>query len=136
MNSYIVYVKLDDQNRITAVNSSAFLGDTDGWAEIDSGYGDKYHHAQGNYFDKPIMDDRGIWRYRAVPNGDAPDRITIVEFVMGGVTYIIYERTVEEMDADYAALPPPPPSDKERIAALEAQLAAYEAAYAEGVNEA
>lgn len=29
-----------------------------------------------------------------------------------------------------------PPTDKERIEALEAQLAAYEAAYAEGVNEA
>ena len=40
------------------------------------------------------------------------------------------------MDADFAARPAPPLSDKERIAALEAQLAAYEAAYAEGVNEA
>lgn len=29
-----------------------------------------------------------------------------------------------------------PPTDNDRIAQLEAQLAAYEAAYAEGVNEA
>lgn len=113
---YIVYVKLDDANCITAVNSSAFLPDTDGWTEIDSGYGDKYHHAQGNYFDKPIMDERGIYRYKLVDGQPI-------------------ERTAEEMDADYVP-PVHQPSDKERIAALEAQLAAYEAAYAEGVNEA
>lgn len=79
---HIVYVKTDDENRITAVNSSAFLSDTDGWTEIDSGYGDKHHHAQGNYFPLPIMDDRGIWRYR---------------LVLG----VPQERTQEEMDADY-----------------------------------
>ena len=113
---YIVYVKLDDANRITSVNSSAFLRDTDGWTEIDRGYGDKHHHAQGNYFDKPIMDVRGIYRYKL--EDDKP-----------------VERTQEEIDADYVP-PVHQPSDKERIAALEAQLAAYEAAYAEGVNEA
>lgn len=43
--------------------------------------------------------------------------------------------TKEEMDADYVP-PVHQPSDKERIAALEAQLAAYEAAYTQGVNEA
>ena len=63
---YIVYVKLDDANCITAVNSSAFLRDTDGWTEIDSGYTQRHHHAQGNYFPKPIMDERGICRYRLV----------------------------------------------------------------------
>ena len=47
---YIVYCKTDPNGYITAVNSSAFLLDTAGWTEIDSGYGDKYHHAQGNYF--------------------------------------------------------------------------------------
>lgn len=102
---YIVYVKTDEQNRITAVNSSAFLRSTDGWTEIDSGYGDRYHHAHGNYFDKPIMDERGIYRYR---------------LVLG----VPQERTQEDMDADYAARPAPPPSDKERIAALEAALTA------------
>lgn len=116
-NPYIVYVKLNAENCITAVNSSTFLTDTDGWTEIDSGYGDKYYHAQGNYFDKPIMDERGIRRYK-LEDGN------------------LVERTQEEMDSDYAARPPAPPSDKERIAALEAQLASYEAAYEEGVNEA
>ena len=104
MNPYVVYVKTDEQNRITAVNSSAFLKDKDGWTEIDSGYGDKYHHAQGNYFPMPIMDERGIWRYK-LEDGKP------------------MERTQEEMDADYVE-PPHVPSDAERIAQLEEELRA------------
>ena len=103
---YIVYAKLDDANRITAVNSSAFLRDTDGWTEIDRGYGDKYHHAQGNYFPKPIMDERGIYRYKLEDGNPV-------------------ERTQEEMDADYVP-PVHQPSEAERIAALEAALTAIE----------
>ena len=98
---YIVYVKTDDANRITAVNSSTFLTDTDGWTEIDSGYGDKYHHAQGNYFDKPLYDERGICRYKLV-NGRP------------------VERTQEEMDADYVP-PEVKPTDAERILQLESE---------------
>lgn len=63
MKQYIVYVKTDAQNRIQAVNSSAFLTDTNGWIEIDSGLGDKYYHAQGNYFNKPLYDDRELFNY-------------------------------------------------------------------------
>lgn len=131
----IVYVKTDDTNRITAVNSSAFLPDVTGWTEIDSGYGDNYHHAQGNYFPKPIMDERGIKRYQAYPFVDAPPGKSIARFFKDGEEYWILERTQEEMDADYVP-PVQKPSDAERIAALEAQLTAYEAAYTEGVNEA
>lgn len=65
-NPYIVYVKPNDSGYITAVNSSAFLTDTTGWTEIESGYGDKYHHAQGNYFPKPIRTDGGAFRYKLV----------------------------------------------------------------------
>lgn len=104
MQPYIVYVKADDQNRITAINSSAFLPDPSGWQEIDSGFGDKYHHAQGNYFDKLICDDRGIKRYKLEDGKPV-------------------ERTQEEMDADYTQ-PVPKPSDADRIAALEEELAA------------
>ncbi|MBQ7887196.1 MAG: hypothetical protein IJ313_09930 [Clostridia bacterium] len=100
---YIVYVKTDDANRITAVNSSTFLRDVTGWTEIDSGHDDKYHHAQGNYFPKPIMDMRGIYRYK-LEDGKA------------------VERTQEEMDADYVP-PVHQPTDKERIAALEEENA-------------
>lgn len=63
---YSVYVKNNGSGYITAVNSSAFLADTAGWTEIDSGYGDKYHHAQGNYFPQPIITDGGAYRYKLV----------------------------------------------------------------------
>ncbi len=62
----IVYVKPDKNGYITAVNSSAFLTDTTGWVEIDRGNSDKYHHAQGNYFEKPIMTMGGAYQYRLV----------------------------------------------------------------------
>ena len=101
MNPYIVYVKLDEENPITAVNSSAFLRETDGWTEIDSGFGDRYHHAQGNYFHYPVMDDRGVYRYK-LADGKA------------------VERSQEEMDADYTP-PEVKPTDAERISQLESE---------------
>ena len=79
---YIVYVMLDERNLISAVNSSAFLLGVEGWTEIDSGYTQRHRHALGNYFPKPIYDDRGIKRYK-LEDGKA------------------VERTQEEMDADY-----------------------------------
>lgn len=101
MRPYIVYVKVDESNRITAINSSEFLTDVTGWTEIDSGYGDKYHHAQGNYFDKPLCDERGIYRYKLVDGKPV-------------------ERTQEEMDADYVP-PEVKPTDTERILQLESE---------------
>lgn len=101
MQPYVVYVKVDESNRVTSINSSVFLADVTGWTEIDSGYGDKYHHAQGNYFDKPLCDERGICRYKLV-NGRP------------------VERTQEEMDADYAP-PEVKPTDAERILQLESE---------------
>lgn len=64
--TYLVYVKTNSSGYITAVNSSAFLTDTTGWVEVDRGYGDKYHHAQGNYFPLPIITDYGAYRYKLV----------------------------------------------------------------------
>jgi hypothetical protein len=116
---YIVYIKPDAKNRITAVDSSAFIANVDGWIEIGRGFDDKHHHAQGNFFPMPIYDERGICRYLFTPDAETLWR----------------ERTQEEMDADWEE-PVPEPDQTERIEALEAQLAAYEAAYAEGVNEA
>ena len=101
MDEYIVYIRVDDADRVVAVNSSAFLQDTDGWVQIDSGHGDRYHHAQGNYFPQPIMDDRGIYRYK-LADGKA------------------VERTQEEMDADYVP-PEVKPTDAERISKLESE---------------
>ena len=66
MEIYIVYVKTNENDYITAVNSSAFITDTTDWVEIDSGYGDKYHHAQGNYFPQHIWTDGSAYRYKLV----------------------------------------------------------------------
>ena len=74
---YIVYVKTNSNGYITDVNSSAFLADTTGWVEIDSGYGDKYHHAQGNYFPGSIITDGGAYRYKLVD--DKPVECTAEE---------------------------------------------------------
>lgn len=77
-NPYIVYVKPNDSGYITAVNSSAFLTDLTDWVEIDSGYGDKYHHAQGNYFPQPIYTMFGAYRYKLVdgqPQECTPEEI-------------------------------------------------------------
>lgn len=115
MQPYIVYVRSDVENRITAVDSSAFLADTTGWVQIDSGYGDKYHHAQGNYFDRPLYDDRGICRYRSYPFVDAPSGEIIARYIKDGVEYLILERTQEEMDADFAARPAPEPTTEELL---------------------
>ena len=61
---YSVYIRVDADNRITDINSSAFIADNTGWTEIDRGEGDRYHHAQGKYLDKPITDDHGRHNYR------------------------------------------------------------------------
>ena len=66
MENYVVYVKTNDSGYITDVNSSEFLADITGWVEIDRGNGDKYHHAQGNYFEKPIMTMGGAYQYKLV----------------------------------------------------------------------
>ena len=94
---YDVYVKPDEAGRITAINSSAFLSDTDGWVKIDHGVSDKFHHAQGNYFPQPIIDERGVYRYKRVDGKVA-------------------ERTQEEMDADYTP-PEVAPTQLDRIEA-------------------
>lgn len=134
-----VYVRFDNSGRVLLVDggySVSNISDVHEWTLIDAGYGDKYNLCQCNYFPKPIMDWRGIKRYRAYPFVDAPSGEIVARFFKDGEEYLIVERTAEEMDEDYASRPASPPTDKERIAALEAQLAAYEAAYAEGVNEA
>ena len=66
MLPYIVYVKPNESGYITAVNSSEFLIDTAGWVQIDSGYGTRYHHAQGNYFSEPIFTMGGAYRFKLV----------------------------------------------------------------------
>ena len=108
MDPYIVYVRIDGMDRIIEVNSSTFLTDTNGWIEIDRGFGDRYHHAQGNYFPMPLYEERGIPRYKLVESKPV-------------------ERIQEEIDADYVE-PVPQPSETDtalvELAALEAENAA------------
>ena len=68
-----VYVKTDDLNNVIAVNSSDFLSDTTDWTLIDEGVGDKYHHAQNNYLDKPLTDENGLYNYKLV-DGNIAER--------------------------------------------------------------
>lgn len=70
--NYKVFVQMDEQNRITAVNSSAFVS-TEWGTEIDRGTGDRYYHAQGNYFDQPLYTEDGIPRYK-LQDGKAVER--------------------------------------------------------------
>ena len=99
---YKVFVQMDEQNRITAINSSAFVPAEWG-IEIDQGTGDRYHHAQGNYFDQPIYTEDGIPRYK----------------LQGGK---VVERTEEEIQADREALPKPEPAPT--VEELQAKIAA------------
>lgn len=124
-----IYVKTNGSGYITSVNSSAFLPDVSGWTEIDRGSGDKYHHAQGNYFPLPIMTDDGAYRYKLVDGKPT-------------------ECTAEDIAQQEAAIPPQPDphADLEgRITTLEedvatlkagyaAEFSALDAAYAQGVN--
>lgn len=66
-------VRTDEQNRIIAINSSAFVTDTEGWVQIDEGCGYKFHHAKGNYMPLPLTDDRGVYRYK-LSGGHAVER--------------------------------------------------------------
>lgn len=67
---YKVYVKLDKNNCIIYVESDLTLKYTTGYVQIDEGTGDKYAHAQGNYFprDKPLRDSQGRCNYKYVDN--------------------------------------------------------------------
>lgn len=97
--NYIVYVKIDELNRITEINSSAFINDISDWIKIDEGLSDKYHHAQHGYLDKPIYTDEGVPRYKLIDGK-------------------VVERTSEEIEADK----PEPPVPQLTIQELQEQL--------------
>lgn len=98
---YKVLVQTDNDGRVTAINNDIFVNSA-GWIAIDEGKGDRYRHAQNNYLQKPLMDERGVYRYKMVEGK-------------------VVERSTEEMDADYASRPAPKPTEEERIKTLENQ---------------
>lgn len=105
---YKVFALTDAENRVTAINSSAFV-DGDGWTQIDEGYGDRCHHAQNNYLAKPLTDERGVYRYKLVDG-------------------VVVQRTQAEMNADFDALPAPPLTTEERVNNVEQRTDALESA--------
>lgn len=96
---YKVLVRVDDAGRVVEINSDAFVTDTGGWVEIDSGWGDKFHHAQGNYLESPLIDEQGLFLYK-FENGQ------------------VVKRSDAEIEADYIPQPTAP-TQEERLAALE-----------------
>lgn len=101
---YKVYVKINSDGIITAVNSSAFISDPTDWTEIDEGTGDRYHHAQNHYLDKSLIDENGSYNYKLV-DGTAK------------------ERTAEEKAEDVKPEPEPQPTVEEKLAAQEERIA-------------
>ena len=99
MDEYLVYIRVDDAGRVVDIKSSAFLQSPAGWVQIDRGHGDRYHHAQGNYLPGPLMDDRGVYRYKLAHGA-------------------VVERTQEEMDGDWVE-PEPQPTLESRVEAVE-----------------
>lgn len=59
-----VYVKVNDNNEIIAVGSDIFITDLADWIKIDEGEGDKYAHAQSQYFSRLLMNEDGTYNYK------------------------------------------------------------------------
>jgi hypothetical protein len=59
-----VYIRINERNEVIEINSAIFLTDISGWIKIDEGVGDRYAHAQGHYFEKPLTNDNGTYNYR------------------------------------------------------------------------
>jgi len=102
MDDYTVYAKTDDKGIILEVNSSAFLSDTSAWTKVSEGFDDKYHHAQGNYLEKGIVDSDGCYNYQYI-NG------------------AIVERTADDKQAELVSRPPALLSTDEKIELSEAR---------------
>lgn len=97
MEKYKVYVKVKN-GLVCEINSSTFLKDVTNFTLIDEGLGDRYHHAQGNYLDKPLYDMQGCHNYKYV----------------GGK---VVETTTEEKQAELASFPKPEPTTEEKLRA-------------------
>ena len=100
-----VYIKADDHNRIIRCEGEYTLpSDLTDWILIEEGAPcDRLNLAQSHYFDGGLYTMDGIPRYR-----------------LDGSAAVL--RTEEELEADRAARPAPPPTTDERITILEEQL--------------
>lgn len=94
IQNYKVYIKTSQNNHITAIDADWNIQDTTDWTYIDEGQGDKYHHAQGNYLDRPLMDTQGCHNYKYI-DGE------------------IIETTEQEKATELASFPKPEPTADE-----------------------
>ena len=98
---YTVYIRTDAAGRIVEINSSAFLADTAGWTAIDEGYGDKYHHAQGNYFPLPLYGTDGCANYKLADGTPAP--VSYTHLTLPTTAYVSPEPTqLDRVEAQIA----------------------------------
>lgn len=70
-----VYIKVNETHEITDINSDVFIEKEDihNCIKIDEGNGDKYVHAQDNYFEKPLRNEEGQYNYLYI-NGKVYER--------------------------------------------------------------
>lgn len=115
---YIVYAKTNENGYITSVNSSEFLADVTGWVPIDSGNGDRYHHAQNNYFTESIYTDGGAYRYKLTDG--MPVECTAEE--------------IAEQEESNKPTPAPAGNLEERVTAVESDVADLTAAIKKGLS--
>lgn len=140
-----VFIKTDDKNRVTAVDSELFIYDRTGWVQIDEGDGDRFAHAQGNYLPKPLTDDNGIYRYKyadgAVMERSAEEMTT--EYNSKRLTEIKGDKIIESKNklAEWLSTNPMEFTDgklysvtEEKQALLNGNLASYERATKAGVE--
>lgn len=59
-----VYARVNANGFITEINSDIFIDNFDGWVKIDEGFGDKFAHAQSQYFAEPIKNENGEYNHR------------------------------------------------------------------------
>lgn len=63
---FSVYVQVNENNYITAVDSSAFIDDYSLWVKVDEGQGDLYKYAKNNYCKYGIATSDGSYNYKLV----------------------------------------------------------------------
>lgn len=63
--TYGVYVQINDQGYVTAIDSDAFITDRTLWLKVDEGTGELYKYARVNYCPKGLVSD-GFHNYKLV----------------------------------------------------------------------
>ena len=58
-----VYIEIDSNNNIIKVFSSDFESPIKTSIKVDEGFGDKFRHAQSQYFNKPLTNEYGNYNY-------------------------------------------------------------------------